>query len=161
MLTTAWRGAVWAAVLPPSPAGFGNDHLRSYLMKLHPETHVLKGDHNGALRVGLQAGGRKCLTRCFHVYQEREKMVTSDRQEGSRHEAASPAQGQGPETQHPHWPSQYPPVPAPSSTGSYRISHAVVTDGVRTSGRHSSRLATVHLSPKPPRSAQHWFSSGS
>lgn len=61
-----------AAVLLPSPAGFGDDHLSSDLMKLHPETHVLQGDHNGALRVGLQAGGRKCLTRRFHVYQERE-----------------------------------------------------------------------------------------
>lgn len=72
----------------PSPARFGDDHLSSYLMKLHPETHVLEGDHNGALRVGLQAGGRQCLTRRFHVYQEREKTVTSDRREGSRHGAA-------------------------------------------------------------------------
>lgn len=93
---------MWADVPLPSPARFGDDHLSSYLMKLHPETHVLQGDHNGTLRVGLQAGGRKCLTRRFHVYQEREKMVTSDRQEGSQHGAASPVLRQGLETQHPH-----------------------------------------------------------
>lgn len=65
----------------PSPAGFGDDHLSSYLMKLHPEIHVLEGHHDGALRVGLQAGGGKSLTRRFHVCQEREKTVSSDRQE--------------------------------------------------------------------------------
>lgn len=143
---------MWAAVLLPSPARFGDDHLSSYLMKLHPETHVLEGDHNGALRVGLQAGGRKCLTWCFHVYREIEKTVTSDRQEGSRHEAASPAQRQGPEMEHPCWLSQYPPVPAPPSTGSYQVSHAVVTDGIYTSG--CSLLPFGHGTSQPQTTAQ-------
>lgn len=67
VLQTDWKGVVQAAVLLPSPARFGDDHLSSYLMKLHPEPHVLQGDHNGALRVGLQAGGRKCVTWRFHV----------------------------------------------------------------------------------------------
>lgn len=62
---------MWAAVLCPLPARFGDDHLSSYLVKLHPEPHVLEGDHDGALWEGLQAGGRKGLTRRFHVCREK------------------------------------------------------------------------------------------
>lgn len=62
---------MWPAVLCPLPARFGDDHLRSYLVKLHPEPHVLEGDHDGALWEGLQAGGRKGLTRRFHVWRDK------------------------------------------------------------------------------------------
>lgn len=92
VLQTDQKGVVWAAVLVPSPAGFGDDHLCPYLMKLHPETHVLQGDRDGALRVGLQAGGSKCFTWCFNIYQgERENRDFRWRR-GHQHRTASPAQ---------------------------------------------------------------------
>lgn len=148
VLQTDQKGVVWAAALVPSPAGFGDDHLRPYLMKLHPETHVLQGDRDGALRVGLQAGGSKCVTWRFNVYQgERKQQLQMGRRVPAQNSCSCSDRALGSSTQ----------VGLPSySTQSYQIPHVAVTDGLWP----YAPAWPQHFSAPHHRSVQHWFGSG-